>query len=911
MKKVIAILLTILMLFSLFQGALGENVVKANNQPVSEELDLFYTVTIEQGREYVGVKINVTNLSHNSFNIGFYNATADIHTYVRNLEVNAGGVKVDLKYVSVNTWSIQLQNAVSSLNIYYEISKIVPCNNIFVGRATGSELAVIIVDDGGILAGQNFFIVPIDLKAKKIAVKFNLPEGWQIVCPYIDRGDYFEVPKITNNLVGNFVQRKGIYFGKMKFYSEKQVDNCVVKFGVLEADSSFSTETLLAKQEDVDFHVQRTALAVEKFTEIFGENPYPVETIYTYFSAKDKAGNDLIFDGYGVTGTLQYWPRDRYDELTGHLLYNWFCFPNKDESLICSIDLLGKGLGESYLGCKMAYELTGDKVYLGKFYYYYLVYKRAINTKYMSGEEIRNRYYRGAVIGLYLDYLIQNETKNSKSIYDVFRYLYNKYKNTEHCINIQDLEEAVNAITGKNHSIIFNKYIYGDEEMPVKDIIQPYKESFDAFLKVIDYNFPKEYHGYAIPFFIDLEISIPTYVAMPSSHHLPFEILIKKYYRDFAKYVLKNYDIGTLTKKDVEDTLSKLTGEDCTGFFERWKDCYRELTIEELKDWLKSYLPYTPQNVTAEFKNNSVSIHWNLVDWKYPSGYYEITGYAIYRGTSPGEEALIMAVDANISTYTDKNITVGETYYYYIKSIENLYQEIPVYSDPSSEVIVICKDTTPPEIFIYSPEDNLKTNENTVTVSGTILDKESGIDKVTVNGNAVSLAFDGSFGTTIMLSEGINSITVVATDKTGNQTTKTLDVTYKKPVQQTVIILQIGNMTYTVNGSTRTLDSPPIIKNNRTLLPIRAIIEALGGTVGWDPNEKKVTVTLGSITIELWIGKNTAKVNGVDTPIDSTNSKVVPEIINSRTMLPLRFVTENLSCDVQWDGTTKTITITY
>jgi hypothetical protein len=39
--------------------------------------------------------------------------------------------------------------------------------------------------------------------------------------------------------------------------------------------------------------------------------------------------------------------------------------------------------------------------------------------------------------------------------------------------------------------------------------------------------------------------------------------------------------------------------------------------------------------------------------------------------------------------------------------------------------------------------------------------------------------------------------------------------------------------------------------------------------------------------------------------------KVVPEIINSRTMLPLRFVTENLGCDVQWNGTTKTITITY
>jgi photosystem II stability/assembly factor-like uncharacterized protein len=128
---------------------------------------------------------------------------------------------------------------------------------------------------------------------------------------------------------------------------------------------------------------------------------------------------------------------------------------------------------------------------------------------------------------------------------------------------------------------------------------------------------------------------------------------------------------------------------------------------------------------------------------------------------------------------------------------------------------------------------------------------------------------------------------------------------------KTVIVLRIGKSTFTVNGISNTLDSPPVIKNSRTLLPIRAIIESLGGTVGWDPQEKKVTVTLGSTTIELWIGKSTAKINGINTAIDATNSKVVPEIINSRTMLPLRFVTENLGCDVHWDGTTKTITITY
>jgi len=126
-----------------------------------------------------------------------------------------------------------------------------------------------------------------------------------------------------------------------------------------------------------------------------------------------------------------------------------------------------------------------------------------------------------------------------------------------------------------------------------------------------------------------------------------------------------------------------------------------------------------------------------------------------------------------------------------------------------------------------------------------------------------------------------------------------------------VIILQVGNMNFTVDGVKNTLDSPPIIKNGRTLLPIRAIIEALGGSIGWDASAKKVTITLGSNTIELWIGKNTATVNAVSKPIDSSNSSVVPEIISGRTMLPVRFVTENLGAKVDWDGTTKSITVTY
>ncbi|MGE5422671.1 MAG: copper amine oxidase N-terminal domain-containing protein, partial [Ignavibacteriales bacterium] len=65
-------------------------------------------------------------------------------------------------------------------------------------------------------------------------------------------------------------------------------------------------------------------------------------------------------------------------------------------------------------------------------------------------------------------------------------------------------------------------------------------------------------------------------------------------------------------------------------------------------------------------------------------------------------------------------------------------------------------------------------------------------------------------------------------------------------------------------------------------------------------------------TIELWTGRATARVNGVNRLIDSTNNKVKPYVVPpGRTMLPLRFIAENLGCDVKWDPKTKQITITY
>lgn len=135
-----------------------------------------------------------------------------------------------------------------------------------------------------------------------------------------------------------------------------------------------------------------------------------------------------------------------------------------------------------------------------------------------------------------------------------------------------------------------------------------------------------------------------------------------------------------------------------------------------------------------------------------------------------------------------------------------------------------------------------------------------------------------------------------------------IEVSFKRV--DTVLVLRINDPTMIKNDETKIeLDSPPVIKNSRTLLPIRAVAEALGAQVSWNEAERKVTITSTGTRIEMWIGKNLAYTNGKHVPIDPQNKNVVPEIINGRTMVPVRFVAESLGATVSWDERTKTITI--
>ena len=135
----------------------------------------------------------------------------------------------------------------------------------------------------------------------------------------------------------------------------------------------------------------------------------------------------------------------------------------------------------------------------------------------------------------------------------------------------------------------------------------------------------------------------------------------------------------------------------------------------------------------------------------------------------------------------------------------------------------------------------------------------------------------------------------------------TVDTTFKqaegaastdKPTAATkTIILQIGSTAVIVDDQAIINDVAPVIRNDRTLVPIRVITEALGGQVAWNEAAKEVTLTVNGKEIKMTIGKALEKYG------------VAPVIIGGRTFVPVRFVADELGAVTTWDDATKTVTI--
>ncbi len=111
-------------------------------------------------------------------------------------------------------------------------------------------------------------------------------------------------------------------------------------------------------------------------------------------------------------------------------------------------------------------------------------------------------------------------------------------------------------------------------------------------------------------------------------------------------------------------------------------------------------------------------------------------------------------------------------------------------------------------------------------------------------------------------------------------------------------------ITIIVNGNKISFDQPPVIVEGRTLVPMRAIFEAFGFNVEWNGERRLVTATSDVDEIFMSIDAPFFSKNGVSYSLD-----VPAQIVNSRTLVPVRAVSEALDCHVEWDNDTRTVII--
>jgi hypothetical protein len=127
-------------------------------------------------------------------------------------------------------------------------------------------------------------------------------------------------------------------------------------------------------------------------------------------------------------------------------------------------------------------------------------------------------------------------------------------------------------------------------------------------------------------------------------------------------------------------------------------------------------------------------------------------------------------------------------------------------------------------------------------------------------------------------------------------------------VIQTILLQPVAaekdSITVVINDQAQHFDQDPIIINNTTMVPLRGIFESLGATVFWNAKARIIVAQKDLKVISITVDRDVAMVNGKQVTMSQT-----AQVINGRTMVPLRFVSEALGAQVAWDGTTKTVII--
>ena len=217
------------------------------------------------------------------------------------------------------------------------------------------------------------------------------------------------------------------------------------------------------------------------------------------------------------------------------------------------------------------------------------------------------------------------------------------------------------------------------------------------------------------------------------------------------------------------------------------------------------------------------------------------------------------------------------------------------YADTKADVAV---NNTLTANIVDQDGNKVALNENITdaNISYVVLDKPENA-KVAVSTVSEQLAAKGQFKVSFTASEiGTYKVQTVVTYEQKGEDDKDAVVKYYSGIEEItvgntgfedVVVMSIGSNEIIVNAEKATLDAAPMVQNDRTYVPFRALAEAFGAEVAYDEATQAVTAELNGTTVVMTIGSATYTINGTEKTMD-----VAPFINGSRTMIPVRFAAE-------------------
>lgn len=347
---------------------------------------------------------------------------------------------------------------------------------------------------------------------------------------------------------------------------------------------------------------------------------------------------------------------------------------------------------------------------------------------------------------------------------------------------------------------------------------------------------------------------------------------------------------GEVVFKDILFTIGEYAHINPAGY---------PMTFDGGEDSKLEYMVHAPVLGNATVDESYITVNSGYISTLYLAGGYS-TSYA--NGVSGNMTAEInggsVAIALRADAYMDDmvGISVGGN----LSVIQNGGEIRKVYTDEAHQPeimgalnFIFNNGTKIPDEFGY-PEENVAEGVYIIhsAVGGKVMPTDDpGVFEIKAEKGKVAkingeIVYDG----TVTLEAG----ETVVDWEAGEQASESIEIK-----------LTIGDANIITNGESKALDVPAQTIDNRTMVPLRAIFEALGAEIEWNGETRTVTSVKDDTTVSLTVGENVITVNGGAKELD-----VSAQIKDNRTLVPVRAISEAFGCDVAWDGETRTVTIT-